>query len=125
VTSSSVSRREEAERLVAGTVERFESIDVLINNAGVIQVGPLEHMKLSDFEASMAVHFWGPLYTMLAAIPEMRRRGGGRIVNVSAIGGKIGVPHLVPYCASKVPPTRSAITRTAVGKASHRRHHPA
>jgi short-subunit dehydrogenase len=49
----------------------------------------------------MAVHFWGPLHTMLAAIPEMKRQGRGRIVNVSSIGGKIGVPHLTPYCASK------------------------
>ena len=49
----------------------------------------------------MAVHFWGPLQTMPAAIPVMRRQRGGRIVNVSSIGGKIGVPHLAPYCASK------------------------
>jgi NAD(P)-dependent dehydrogenase (short-subunit alcohol dehydrogenase family) len=58
-------------------------------------------MQRGDFEEAMAVHFWGPLHTMLAAIPDMRRRGGGRIVNISSIGGKIGVPHLTPYCASK------------------------
>ena len=58
-------------------------------------------MERADFEEAMAVHFWGPLYTTLAAVPVMRRRGGGRIVNISSIGGKIGVPHLVPYCASK------------------------
>ena len=74
---------------------------MLINNAGVIQVGPIDHMHLADFEEAMAVHFWGPLYTMLAAIRVMRPRGGGRIVNVASIGGKIGVPHLVPYSASK------------------------
>src|SRR5205823_9495480 len=101
VVRCDVSRREEAERLIATTVERTGSIDALINNAGIIQVGPLEHMQLADFEEAMAVHFWGPLYTMLAAFPHMRRHGGGRIVNVSSIGGKIGVPHLVPYCASK------------------------
>ena len=49
----------------------------------------------------MAVHFWGPLHTMRAAIPHMRRHGGGRIVNISSIGGKIGVPHLAAYCAGK------------------------
>src|SRR2546426_7776011 len=49
----------------------------------------------------MAVHFWAPLHTMRAAIPSMRRQGGGRIVNISSIAGKIGVPHLAPYCASK------------------------
>jgi len=49
----------------------------------------------------MDVHFWGPLHATLAAVPSMRRQGGGRIVNISSIGGKIGVPHLTPYCASK------------------------
>jgi NAD(P)-dependent dehydrogenase (short-subunit alcohol dehydrogenase family) len=73
----------------------------LVNNAGVITVGPLEHMLPVDFEEAMAVHFWGPLYTTMAAAAHMRRAGGGRIVNISSIGGKIGVPHLVAYCASK------------------------
>jgi NAD(P)-dependent dehydrogenase (short-subunit alcohol dehydrogenase family) len=49
----------------------------------------------------MLTHFWGPLYMMMAAIPHMRRAGGGRIVNISSIGGRIAVPHLVPYSASK------------------------
>jgi NAD(P)-dependent dehydrogenase (short-subunit alcohol dehydrogenase family) len=95
-----VGNREDAEELIRETVARTGRVDVLINNAGVIKVGPLDHMQRGDFEEAMAVHFWGPLHTMLAAIPEMRRHGG-RIVNVSSIGGKIGVPHLTPYCASK------------------------
>jgi NAD(P)-dependent dehydrogenase (short-subunit alcohol dehydrogenase family) len=93
--------RARAERLVEHVVAHHGAIDVLINNAGIIQVGPLDHMQPRDFEEAMAVHFWAPLHTMRAAIPHMRRQGGGRIVNVSSIGGKIGVPHLAPYCASK------------------------
>jgi len=96
-----VGNRDNAEQLIRDVVARAGGIDVLVNNAGVIKVGPLDHMQRGDFEEAMAVHFWGPLHTMLAAIPEMRRQGGGRIVNVSSIGGKIGVPHLTPYCASK------------------------
>ena len=61
----------------------------------------LDHMSVADYEEAMATHFWGPLRAMRAAIPFMRRVGSGRIVNISSIGGKIGVPHLVPYCASK------------------------
>lgn len=76
-------------------------VDVLINNAGVIQVGPLESMTHEDFDHAMAVHFTGPLATMDAVIPDMRRRGHGRIVNISSIGGLVAVPHLLPYCASK------------------------
>jgi NAD(P)-dependent dehydrogenase (short-subunit alcohol dehydrogenase family) len=96
-----VGNREDATQLIHDVAARTGGIDVLVNNAGVIKVGPLDHMQRGDFEEAMAVHFWGPLHTMLAAIPDMRRRGGGRIVNISSIGGKIGVPHLTPYCASK------------------------
>ncbi|MFL6208857.1 MAG: SDR family NAD(P)-dependent oxidoreductase [Pyrinomonadaceae bacterium] len=81
--------------------DRYGRIDVLINNAGVIEVGPFEVQTLADFEEAMRTHFWGPLYTIMAVLPEMKRRGAGRIVNISSIGGKIGIPHLVPYSASK------------------------
>jgi short-subunit dehydrogenase len=77
------------------------SIDVLINNAGIIQVGPFETMTLEDYEQAMAVHFWAPLLCMEQVLPDMRRRRDGRIVNISSIGGKIAAPHLLPYCASK------------------------
>jgi short-subunit dehydrogenase len=83
------------------TLSRLGRIDVLINDAGVIQVGPLEHMDREDFNQAMQVHFWGPLHAMLEVMPHMRAQGGGRIVNISSIGGKMAVPHLAPYCASK------------------------
>lgn len=92
---------EQAQSAVLATVRRFGRIDVLINNAGVIQVGPLQHMQLADFAEAMGVHFFGPLYTMTAALPYMRSQGGGRIINVASIGGKVPVPQLAPYCASK------------------------
>jgi NAD(P)-dependent dehydrogenase (short-subunit alcohol dehydrogenase family) len=96
-----VATEEQAQRMISQVIERHGRLDVLINNAGVIMVGPVDHMTVSDFEEAMATHFWGPLHTMFAAIPHMRENGGGRIVNISSIGGKIGVPHLAPYCASK------------------------
>src|SRR5438094_9309673 len=82
-------------------IDRFGKIDVLINNAGIIEVGPLEHMTREDFERAMRLHFWAPLELILQIVPEMRTWGGGRIVNISSIGGKLAVPHLAPYSASK------------------------
>ena len=96
-----VTTEAQAHRMIAQVIERHGRLDVLVNNAGVIMVGPVDHMTVGDFDEAMATHFWGPLHTMLAAVPHMRTAGGGRIVNISSIGGKIGVPHLVPYCASK------------------------
>jgi NAD(P)-dependent dehydrogenase (short-subunit alcohol dehydrogenase family) len=96
-----VGSRDQVTSAVERIIDHFGGIDVLINNAGIIQVGPLEHMSLQDFEDAMAVHLWGPLYLMQAALPHMRQHGEGRIVNISSIGGKIAVPHLAPYAASK------------------------
>jgi short-subunit dehydrogenase len=76
-------------------------IDVLVNNAGLISVGPMDSMTLDDFRDSLNLHFWTPLYTTLSVLPEMRRRKQGRIVNISSIGGKISVPHLLPYSVGK------------------------
>ncbi len=96
-----VRRRADVRAAIDAILERWTAIDVLINNAGVIQVGPLEHMTSEDFENAMATHFWGPLHLMFESVPGMRRRGFGRIVNISSIGGHVAVPHLGPYSASK------------------------
>ncbi|HVF89709.1 MAG TPA: SDR family NAD(P)-dependent oxidoreductase [Blastocatellia bacterium] len=96
-----VSNQAEVEELVREVSNHFGRIDVLINNAGVIEVGPMEVMTLEDYDHAMKVHFWGPLYSVLAVLPQMKQRGEGRIVNISSIGGKISVPHLLPYSASK------------------------
>jgi NAD(P)-dependent dehydrogenase (short-subunit alcohol dehydrogenase family) len=96
-----IRRRADVRAAVDVILERWGVVDILINNAGVIQVGPLEHMTPQDFENAMATHFWGPLHLMFETVPAMRRRGFGRIVNITSIGGRIAVPHLGPYCASK------------------------
>jgi len=79
----------------------FGPIDVLVNNAGMITVGPVETLTRADFEAAMRLHYFGPLELMLRVRDEMRARGGGRIANVASIGGLVSVPHLLPYSGSK------------------------
>jgi NAD(P)-dependent dehydrogenase (short-subunit alcohol dehydrogenase family) len=96
-----VSQRREVDAAVSAIVRHYGRIDIVVNNAGIIQVGPLAHMELKDFEEAMGVHFYGPLHMTLAALPHLRATGGGRIVNISSIGGEIAAPHLVPYSASK------------------------
>lgn len=75
--------------------------DVVINNAGIISMGPLETMTSDDFDESLRTNFYAALWLNEALLPEMRRRGSGRIVHIASIGGLISIPHLLPYCASK------------------------
>ena len=96
-----VRRRADVRAAVDAILDTWRTVDVLINNAGVIQVGPLEHMDHEDFENAMATHFSGPLHLVLEVTPVMRHRRFGRIVNISSIGGRIAVPHMAPYTASK------------------------
>ncbi len=91
----------QVQQAIARAAEHYGSIEVLINNAGVIQVGPLDHMRVEDFEGAMAIHLYAPLYATLAVLPYLRRAGAGRIVNIASVGGKIAVPHLLPYSVSK------------------------
>jgi NAD(P)-dependent dehydrogenase (short-subunit alcohol dehydrogenase family) len=92
-------------REVAAAVQRVVDdhgrIDVLINNAGVIEATPLEHATAHDYDRSLETHFWGPFHTMQAALPHMRRAGTGRILNISSVGGRLAIPHLNPYSVGK------------------------
>ena len=99
--SCDITDRESTSQLVEQVTAELGAVDVLINNAGVIEVGPAEAMSVADYEEAMATNFWGMLYPTLAVLSSMRQRRTGRIVNITSIGGKLGVPHLLPYSASK------------------------
>jgi NAD(P)-dependent dehydrogenase (short-subunit alcohol dehydrogenase family) len=93
--------RGDVDLLVKEVSARLGPIDALVNNAGLITVGPVEAMEIQDFADAMDTNFWGPLHAIRAVLPDMRRRRAGRIVNIASIGGMIAVPHLLPYSASK------------------------
>jgi NAD(P)-dependent dehydrogenase (short-subunit alcohol dehydrogenase family) len=91
----------QVDTFVGAALDRFGHIDCLFNNAGVIQVGPYHTMTLEDFESAMNVIYWGTVYSTLAVLPHMLQRRQGRIVNITSIGGKVSVPHLLPYSCAK------------------------
>jgi len=93
--------RDQIQAAVRKVIDHFNRIDILINNAGIIEVGPLDHMSRDDYERAMRLHFWAPYELISQMLPEMRVWGGGRIVNITSIGGKVAVPHFAPYSASK------------------------
>jgi NAD(P)-dependent dehydrogenase (short-subunit alcohol dehydrogenase family) len=86
---------------VEAFIDEVGPVDVLINNAGVIAVGPWQTQTHEDFRELMDIQFWGVVHATLAVLPSMIERGGGRIANVTSIGGKVSVPWLLPYTSAK------------------------
>ena len=80
---------------------RFGRIDCLVNNAGVVRVGPLVDLSARDVDRMLAVNLRGPLLFAQAVLPGMLRQGSGWIINVASLLGKVGAAHYVTYCASK------------------------
>jgi NAD(P)-dependent dehydrogenase (short-subunit alcohol dehydrogenase family) len=92
---------EQVDAFVARVAAELGPIDVLVNNAGVISVGPLATQTKADFAEQLDIQFWGVVHCTLAVLPGMLERGEGRIANVTSVGGKISVPWLLPYASAK------------------------
>jgi short-subunit dehydrogenase len=101
VQAGDVTKPAEIRDIVDNATLYFGRIDIVVNNAGVIFVGPLESHKLASYQQAMNVNFFGALHTTLAVLPQMLSRKSGVIVNIASIGGKVAFPHLLPYVASK------------------------
>lgn len=90
-----------ASRLIDAAVERYGRVDILVNNAGVIRVGPVGSASPENYEQALQIMTMAPVRATYAALPVMRGQGHGRIVTITSIGGKVSVPHLLPYSVAK------------------------
>lgn len=96
-----LTRPEDCRRLIEDATKHWGRVDVLINSAGIIHIGPIEQLPIETYREAMEIDYFGMVQTVQAVLPQMLERGEGRIVNITSIGGKIPVPHLAPYVGSK------------------------
>jgi short-subunit dehydrogenase len=96
-----VTDRTQVDDMVEEVTRRLGRIDILVNNAGSIIVGPAQKTTEEDIRQSLDLMLWGPVHTTFAVVPQMRKQGDGQIVNITSFGGKVAVPHLLPYSTAK------------------------
>src|SRR5215467_11056153 len=101
VVKADVRRPDDAQRLVDAAVARFGGLDVLVNNAGIGKFANVADMSLDDWHAIIDTNLNGVFYCTRAALPAMRARGGGFVINISSLAGKNAFPGGAAYCASK------------------------
>jgi short-subunit dehydrogenase len=87
--------------LIKKTVDQFGRVDILINNAGQAQYGPIENVDLAGYQSIVELNVYGPLRAMQAVIPQMKKQGGGLILNISSMVSKNYIPNLGSYASTK------------------------
>lgn len=96
-----VTKEDDLARALAESISHWGHVDMLVNNAGAILVGPFDSMRREDFEAQMELHLYAVLQAVQLILPHFRECGEGRIVNICSMGGRLAVPHMLPYDTSK------------------------
>nr|WP_318245682.1 SDR family oxidoreductase [Halomonas denitrificans] len=99
--AADVTDKAQVTRLVDAAVEHFGKLDVLINNAGLMPLAPLEALKVDEWDQMIDVNLKGTLYGIAAALPHMQRQKSGHIINVSSVYGHKMGPDATVYCATK------------------------
>jgi NADP-dependent 3-hydroxy acid dehydrogenase YdfG len=101
VLEADVSRPEEAESIVARTVDRWGRLDVLVNNAGLMALSPVDRARVEDWRRMLDLNLLGLMVATRAALPHMRRQKDGHVVNISSTAGRVANPDASVYAATK------------------------
>ncbi len=96
-----LSRPEGCAALVASAEERLGAVDILVNNAGIQHVAPIEDFPTDRWNAILAVNLSSAFHTIRRALPAMKRRGWGRVINIASVHGLVASPNKAAYCAAK------------------------
>jgi NADP-dependent 3-hydroxy acid dehydrogenase YdfG len=100
--ATDVTNRAEVEALIQGAVDGFGRVDVLINNAGIMPIAPIEALKVDEWDRQIDVNIKGLLYGVAAALPHMQKQKSGHIINMASVFGiKMFAPGGTVYCATK------------------------
>lgn len=99
--ATDVTRRDQVEDLIGAAVDNFGQVDVLLNNAGLMPLAPMERLKVDEWERMLDVNLKGTLYGIAAVLPHMKARKAGHIINVSSVYGHKVAPGAAVYCATK------------------------
>jgi NADP-dependent 3-hydroxy acid dehydrogenase YdfG len=97
-----VTKRAEVEALIQRAVDSFGRVDVIVNNAGIMPIAPIEALKVNEWEQQIDVNLKGLLYGVAAALPHMQKQKSGHIINIASVFGiKMFAPGGTVYCATK------------------------
>jgi len=101
VVSCDVTQRKDCQALVDATIKKWNHIDILINNAGIMPLSFVKNLKVDEWEQMVDVNIKGVLFCTAAAIPHMINQNSGHIVNISSVAGRVVFPAGSVYCATK------------------------
>ena len=97
-----VTQRPQVEALIRGAVENFGRVDVIVNDAGIMPIAPIEALKVEEWDRQIDVNIKGVLYGVAAALPQMQKQKSGHIINLASVFGiKVFAPGATVYCATK------------------------
>jgi len=101
VCECDISNKLHVKKMAQSVLEKFQKIDILINNAGFAILGSVDDLSIEDIESQMTTNYFGMVYCIKEFLPKMKEQNKGHIVNVASVAASFGLPGIAPYCASK------------------------